>query len=89
MPADAKRTHPLLGFRKMAIAGNAAGPDRGVAAFALVDTGGDGFPHGFETQIIGPAGARQVLVHVTVVSQGAARLRAWLDLTNVSETRDL
>lgn len=34
--------------------------------YAVASQLGDGFPHGFETQIIGPSGARQLFLHVVM-----------------------
>lgn len=38
-----------------------------VPGYAVASAAGDGFPHGFEIQIVGPAGARQVLVRLVLV----------------------
>ena len=37
-----------------------------VPKFALVSVSGDGFPHGFEVQIIGPSSARQILIRIVL-----------------------
>jgi hypothetical protein len=34
----------------------------------------DGFPHGFEVQLIGPSGARKLLVRLAMVKEGSSRL---------------
>ena len=73
----------------LSVAGNAAGSARGVARFGIIDPADGGFPHGFETQVIGPASARQVLVHLTLVNAPRRTQRAWHDLVGVAETRDL
>ncbi|MAE77904.1 MAG: hypothetical protein CMJ85_13665 [Planctomycetes bacterium] len=78
-----------LEYRRLSIATNVAGPNRGLGRFGLVDNALDGFPHGFEVQVVGPAAARQVLAHLSVVSVGHGSNRAWLDLAGVVETRDL
>jgi len=40
-----------------------------VPAYGLASTSGDGFPHGFEVQVIGLSGARQTLVCITLARQ--------------------
>ena len=47
---------------------NYAPANFGVGAFSVLDNSGDGYPHGFEVQIIGPSSGRQVLLHLIVVS---------------------
>lgn len=89
VPADQRRTKQLLTHLGMSVASNLAGDVRGIGKFGIVQDVGAGFPHGFEVQIVGPAAARQVLAHLTVVSNDEGRHRAWLDLTGVAETRDL
>lgn len=44
-----------------------------VPAYGLASTSGDGFPHGFEVQVIGLSGARQTLVCITLARQIAAQ----------------
>ena len=64
----------------------------GVARFGLLDNnagGGDGFPHGFEVQIVGPTSARQVLVHLVVVSARLHGQLAWSDIQTVVDARDM
>jgi hypothetical protein len=40
-----------------------------VPIYGYAQTGGDGFPHGFEVQIIGLSGARQTLVSLALARQ--------------------
>lgn len=90
VPPDRRITRPgLLQHLRLSVAPNIGGAPRGLGKFGIVDNTGDGFPHGFETQTVGPASARQVLVHLTVVSNQQGRRRAWLDLQGVSSARDL
>ncbi|MHC4944871.1 MAG: hypothetical protein ACYTG7_17790 [Planctomycetota bacterium] len=58
-----------------------------VPQFATVIAGGDGFPHGFEVQIVGPSGAREVLLKLVLAKSGAQRIVA-RDLKAVLTTRD-
>ncbi len=93
VPRDAQKSNfNLLSPRNLAIASNVSGAPRGVGAFGLLDSGGDGFPHGFETQIVGPASARQVLAHLVFVNNARAKdnsKRVWINFQTVVETRDL
>ena len=90
IPMDVKRSKlQLLERNDFAIASNLAGTTRGIGKFGIVDATGNGFPHGFETQIIGPASARQILMHLTTVSRTQAHLRSWGDVVGIAETRDL
>ncbi len=93
VPRDAqKSTLNLLSARNLAIASNISGAPRGIGAFGLLDSSGDGFPHGFETQIVGPASARQVLAHLVFVNDARAKdnsKRVWINFQTVVETRDL
>ncbi len=89
-PIDLNRSkEQLMTSSNFAIVSNVAEARRGLARFGVVDTSGAGFPHGFEVQAIGPASARQILVHLTTVSRGILKHRTWVDLHGVSETRDL
>jgi hypothetical protein len=79
----------LLTTRKHSIASNFAAPSTGVGRFSARDPSGDGFPHGFEIQMIGPASARQILIHLTVVSANDSGRRAFQDLQVITDARDL
>ncbi|PIE23527.1 MAG: hypothetical protein CSA62_06705 [Planctomycetota bacterium] len=90
IPMDVKRSKlDLLSRNDFSIASNQAGSSRGIGRFGLVNLTGNGFPHGFETQIVGPASARQILMHLTTVSGKGLGLRSWGDVLGVAETRDL
>jgi hypothetical protein len=58
-----------------------------VPQFAQASQAGDGFPHGFEVQIVGPSGAREVMVKLVLSKGGAQRIVA-RDLKAVLTTRD-
>lgn len=84
--ADAGHTEDgMLFFRHHSIATNYARTTLGVGRFGIQDMSGDGFPHGFELQMIGPASARQILLHMVLVGnnrQGQiphARVQAIID----------
>jgi type II secretory pathway pseudopilin PulG len=90
IPIDPSRsTLGLLEAKGYGIASNQAGEPRGIAAFGLRDDSSLGFPHGFETQIVGPASARQILLHLTTVSTRSPETRCWGNITGIAETRDL
>ena len=58
-----------------------------VPRFAVADTTGDGFPHGFEVQIVGPSGARELLLRLAI-AKGTTRGIAAREFTAVLTTRD-
>jgi type II secretory pathway pseudopilin PulG len=41
-----------------------------VPAFAPASQGGDGFPNGFETAVVGPTGGRKILLRLVMVAEG-------------------
>jgi hypothetical protein len=47
----------------------------------------DGFPHGFEVQIIGPSGARKMLLRLALCKEGSSRLIG-KDFKAILTTRD-
>ena len=49
----------------------------------------DGFPHGFEVQLIGPSKSRQVMLQLTVVSTANTVLPAWANLRAITQVRDI
>lgn len=69
-----RSTDTLLFYNHFSVATNHASAIRGLATFAVMDNTGDGFPHGFEVQIIGPSSGRQVLLHLILVSTRAGLL---------------
>jgi len=42
-----------------------------VPQLGLLNSNGDGFPHGFEVQIVGPASAREILLRVAIGKEGS------------------
>lgn len=81
-PTRAKRAS--VGFNS-----SRAGWDTGptIPLLALEDPLGDGFPHGFEVQICGPSGSREVLVRM-VLAKGTARKIITREFQAVFTTRD-
>lgn len=86
---DSSQMDGLLSYKRMAIASNVAGGARGVHRYGSWFDAGDGYPHGLEVQIIGPASARQVLLHLTICSQTDGSDQAYMDLQGIVDTRDL
>lgn len=79
----------MLFFRHHSVATNYAPGVMGVGSYGIIDNSGDGFPHGFEVQMIGPASARQILLHLTLVSTNRHGRQAYHDLQVIGDTRDL
>ena len=87
MPAGKQRTMPsMLQAVGLGVAQNKAGVTKGISRFAMI---GVDWPNGFEVQVIGPASARQVLMHFTLLGNRGAKINNWVDLMAVAETRDL
>lgn len=79
----------LLSYRHHSIATNYSFPSLGVGKFSVVSLSGDGFPHGFEVQTVGPSNGRKTLLHVVVVSTNRRGQPAWSDVQMVIDTHDL
>ncbi|MEZ5989408.1 MAG: hypothetical protein R3F30_09850 [Planctomycetota bacterium] len=77
----------LLNFRGLGISPNSAPPQAGIAAFSQIDTSGDGFPHGFEIQITGPASSREVLLRLSIVDYAPGKELLFYRLHVVATTR--
>jgi prepilin-type N-terminal cleavage/methylation domain-containing protein len=58
-----------------------------VPMYALANGTGAGFPHGFEVQIVGPSGARELLMRLALAKEGAGRIIA-KDFKTILTTRD-
>ncbi len=58
-----------------------------VPAYALADSFADGFPHGFEVQIVGPSGARELMIRVVLV-KGVGKGIISREFTAVLTTRE-
>lgn len=78
----------LLVYRHHSVATNFAQNGAGVGRFSVPTALNMGFPHGFEVQIIGPPSARQILLHLTVVSTNRNGRRAFADLQTIVDSRD-
>jgi prepilin-type N-terminal cleavage/methylation domain-containing protein len=79
----------LLSYRHHSIASNYATTSFGVGTYGVTSLDGDGFPHGFEVQIIGPSSARQVHLHMVVSSTRRTGQFAWSDMQLTVDARDL
>ncbi|MHC5063376.1 MAG: hypothetical protein ACYTG5_05325 [Planctomycetota bacterium] len=88
-PDPAQTSGSMLFYRHHSVATNYAPGVMGVGSYGIIDNTGDGFPHGFEVQIIGPAAARQILLHLTLVSTNRNGRQAYHDLQVIGDTRDL
>ena len=58
-----------------------------VPQFGIEDDVSEGFPHGFEVQIVGPSGAREVLVRLAL-AKGTSRHVVARDFMSILTTRD-
>ncbi len=58
-----------------------------VPLFAIPDATGDGFPHGFEVQLVGPSSARKLLIRLAMVKEGSQRMIG-KDFKAILTTRD-
>jgi len=79
----------LLSYRHHSVGTNFSPSALQVGRFGLEDATGDGFPHGFEVQIVGPSAAREILVHMVVVSTARRGQLAWSTNTVVVDARDM
>lgn len=78
----------LLHYRHHSIASNFGRASLGVAKFGITDNGAQ-FPHGAEFQIVGPASARQVLLHLVLVSTNNRGQMAGSAMQVIVASRDL
>ncbi len=81
-------TAGALAYRWHSVASNYARANQGVSRFGILDNTGSGFPHGFEVQMIGASAARQVLLHLTLVSTNNKGQRAYFDIQMISHVRE-
>lgn len=79
----------MLFFRHFSVATNFSPAGLGVARFSAPDSSGDGFPHGFEVQLVGPSSIREVMLHSTVVSTRRGQLPAYSDLRRIVFLQDI
>jgi hypothetical protein len=90
IPPDLVQTrNDRFWYRNASVATNNVTLNIGVGRFGIVNPSGDGFPHGFEVQVIGPAAARQVLVHLSLLTTHRRGRPAYMDASSVSDSRDL
>ena len=90
VPFDPKFTRSTVFERKrISVATNWAQGNYGVGKFAAPLSAGDGYPHGLEVQVIGPASARQVLVHLTLIGRGGTGHTPWVEIQDVVSCHDL
>ncbi len=85
----ARSNDGMLYYRHHSVATNWSPPAYGVAQFGRIDSSGQGFPHGFEVQLIGPAAARQFLIRLTVLSINRAGHRAFSRGEIIQDCRDI
>jgi type II secretory pathway pseudopilin PulG len=79
----------ILIYRHHSVASVFAPDVMGVSRFSVPVTTGAGFPHGLEFQVVGPSAARQILLHLTLVSTNNENRRAYHDMQVVVDVRDL
>lgn len=79
----------LLSYRHFSVATNYASEGMGVGRYSDSHNVSDGFPHGFEIQIVGPSKSRQVLLQLCIVSTLRRGLPAWASLRTVAQIRDV
>jgi hypothetical protein len=88
LPAT-QRAQGLLRHRHHSLATNSAPAGWGAARFGVMSDVGEGFPHGFEVQVVGPSSARQVLLHLVLASTNRRGQTAWSGMQAIVDCRDL
>lgn len=90
IPTDNEWTEESIFLkRKISLATVWAPPGQGVSRFAQAVLASPGFPHGFEVQMIGPASARQVLVHMNLVGRTTRGDATFVEAQELINCRDL
>lgn len=79
----------LLSYRHHSVASNYSQESFGVGRYGLVTQALEGFPHGFEVQVVGPSSARQVLIHMVNSSTQRSGRFAWSEMQVSVDARDL
>ncbi len=79
----------LLYYRHFSVASNYGHRRLGVARFGVKSSAGEGFPHGFEVQMGGLSSARQVLIHLSIVTTSSQGTRAHSDMRSVAFVQDV
>lgn len=83
--ADAlKSTEIYLRGHDDTVATNQSPAQFGACRFAQPDNNGEGFPHGFEVEVIGPPSSRRVITHLTPVIDRRDTIAVASDQTLVS-----
>ena len=86
---DSEIVRGMLSYRHHSIASNFAQASFGVGTFSVASLADEGFPHGFEIQVVGPSSARQVHLHMVVSSTQRTGRFAWADMQLTVDARDL
>lgn len=81
----------LLFYRRHSIASNNAPSLMQVARYSVLDEalGTEGFPHGFECQIVGPASARKVLLRLVITTTNNDGRKPYHALDLIADCRDI
>lgn len=79
----------LLSYRHHSVASIYSQESFGVGRYGLVTQALEGFPHGFEVQVVGPSAARQVLIHMVNSSTQRSGRFAWSEMQVSVDARDL
>jgi len=77
----------LLNYRHASVASNFDLVAPGISRFAVRDDL-NGFPHGFEVQLIGPTASRQLLLHMVLIDSAMHGAPAWSQMQTVITARD-
>ena len=87
---DQELTSPgLLFYRHFSVASNYSHEGMGVGRYSVSTLAQDGYPHGFEVQLIGPTTSRLVLLQLCVVSTNRQGLSVFSNLRNTVQARDI
>jgi hypothetical protein len=85
LPADAEHSVArVLSSDRFSVATNAANETVGVGRLALRSPEHGGFPHGFELQFAGPASARQMELHLTLIGGSSDDVPVSADLRSIA-----
>jgi hypothetical protein len=79
----------MLSYRHHSVASIYARDSFGVSRYAVQAVAGEGFPHGFEVQIVGPSSARQILIHMVNSSTQRRGQFAWCEMQVSVDAREL
>jgi hypothetical protein len=79
----------MLAYRHHSVASIYGQTDHNVCLYGIQDPARDGFPHGFEIQVIGPSAARQVVVRLSLVSTNNKGMKATAVMQTVADCHDI